>query len=131
MAGKNTGEREQGRRVLDIGFDFTKTIFKQVPTLLVYPHGSSTPTSWGFLAETAQEISGAGDESREWFKIMLDENLLEQMRQKSSEPSKVPRIHEVEHWYVHSLVCFHDDLQARRLGTQTTSSSSIEPSKRD
>lgn len=75
----------------------------KVPTLLVYPHGSASPSSWGFLAETAQEISGAGNESREWFKIMLDEHLLEQMRKKSSDPSKVPRIHEVEKWYVSNL----------------------------
>jgi hypothetical protein len=71
-----------------------------VPTLLVYPQDSATPSSWGFLAETAQEASGAGYESREWFKIMLDEDLLEQMRRKSSEPDKVPHIHEVEKWLV-------------------------------
>jgi hypothetical protein len=69
-----------------------------VPTLLVYPQGSLTPSSWGFLAETAQEISGAGHETREWFKIMLDEHLLEQMRLKSSDPLSVPQIHEVEKW---------------------------------
>jgi hypothetical protein len=69
-----------------------------VPTLLVYPQYSTTPSSWSFLAETAQEVSGAGDESREWFKIMLDEDLLEQMRRKASDPSKVPHIHEVEKW---------------------------------
>ena len=72
----------------------------KVPTLLVYPHNSSTPSSWGFLAETSQEVSGAGQESREWFKIMLDEELLEQMRKNTSDSSKVPRIHEVEKWYV-------------------------------
>ena len=31
---------------------------------------------------------------------MLDEDILEQMRKKTSDPSKVPRIHEVEKWYV-------------------------------
>jgi len=72
----------------------------KVPTLLVYPQGSSTPSSWGFLAETAQEVSGAGHETREWFKIMLDEHLLGQMRQKSSDPLSVPQIHEVEKWYI-------------------------------
>lgn len=66
--------------------------------MLVYPQDSPTPTSWGFLAETAQEVSGAGHESREWFKIMLDEHLLEQARQKASDPSKVPQIHQVEKW---------------------------------
>jgi hypothetical protein len=64
----------------------------------VYPQHSNTPSSWGFLAETAQEVSGAGHESREWFKIMLDEDLLEQMRRKASDPSKVPQIYEVEKW---------------------------------
>lgn len=72
--------------------------YLQVPTLLVYPRGSSTPSSWGFLAETAQEQTGAGDESREWFKIWLDEHLLEQSRQNASDPSKVPTIKEVETW---------------------------------
>ena len=72
---------------------------------MIYAHGTQAPSSWGFLAETAQEQSGAGHESREWFKIMLDEQLLEQMRKKSSDPSKVPQIYEVEKWYVFG----HDD----------------------
>lgn len=66
----------------------------------MYPRNSTTPSSWGFLAETAQEQSGAGDESREWFKILLDENLLQQMRKNASDPSKVPTIEQVEKWYV-------------------------------
>lgn len=72
----------------------------QVPTLLIYAHGAHAPSSWGFLAETAQEQSGAGHESREWFKIMLDEQILEQMRMKASDPSKIPQSYEVEKWYV-------------------------------
>lgn len=31
---------------------------------------------------------------------MLDEHLLEQMRQKSGDPMSVPQIQEVEKWYV-------------------------------
>ena len=58
------------------------------------------PFIMGFLAETAQEVSGAGHESREWFKMMLDEDLLDQMRKKSSDQPNVPRIQEVEKWYV-------------------------------
>jgi hypothetical protein len=71
---------------------------RQVPTLLMYPRGSSTPSSWGFLAETAQEQSDSEDDSKEWFKILLDEHLLEQMRRNSKDPSRVPMIHEVERW---------------------------------
>lgn len=96
MARKDTGKREQSEA--SIARQRTPTYSSQVPTLLVYPQDSATPSSWGFLAETAQEASGAGYESREWFKIMLDEDLLEQMRRKSSEPNKVPHIHEVEKW---------------------------------
>lgn len=88
----------------------------KVPTLLIYPQGSSAPTSWGFLAETAQEVSGAGHESREWFKIMLDEHLLEQMRQKSSDPLKVPQIHEVEKWYTDYFQLLYRTIEARLKG---------------
>ncbi|KAI4648335.1 hypothetical protein J4E93_004747 [Alternaria ventricosa] len=88
----------------------------KVPTLLVYPQNSEAPSSWGFLAETAQESSGAGHESREWFKIMLDEDLLEQMRSKSSEPSKVPHIKEVEKWYKDYFSYLYRTIEARLRG---------------
>ncbi|KAH7394392.1 hypothetical protein BKA66DRAFT_411060 [Pyrenochaeta sp. MPI-SDFR-AT-0127] len=88
----------------------------KVPTLLVYPENSPTPSSWGFLAETAQETSGAGHESREWFKIMLDEELLEQMRKNSSDPSKVPQIQEVEKWYTHYFQYLYRTIEARLKG---------------
>ncbi|KAJ4375512.1 hypothetical protein N0V86_007044 [Didymella sp. IMI 355093] len=88
----------------------------KVPTLLVYPHGSTTPSSWGFLAETAQETSGVGDESREWFKIMLDEHLLEQMRKKASDPSKVPHIYEVEKWYTDYFQFLYRTIEGRLKG---------------
>ncbi|KAH8716796.1 hypothetical protein GQ44DRAFT_557001, partial [Phaeosphaeriaceae sp. PMI808] len=88
----------------------------KVPSLLVYPQGSSTPSSWGFLAETAQEVSGAGHESREWFKIMLDEHLLDKMRQKAGNSSKVPQIHEVEKWYTDYFQCLYRSIEARLKG---------------
>ncbi|KAB2099495.1 hypothetical protein AG0111_0g12408 [Alternaria gaisen] len=88
----------------------------KVPTLLVYPQDSATPSSWGFLAETAQEASGAGYESREWFKIMLDEDLLEQMRRKSREPDKVPHIYEVEKWYTDYFRYLYRTIEARLRG---------------
>ncbi|KAF2024035.1 hypothetical protein EK21DRAFT_12821, partial [Setomelanomma holmii] len=88
----------------------------KVPTLLVYPQGSSTPTSWGFLAETAQEVSGAGHESREWFKIMLDENILEQFRKNASDPSTVPQIYEVEKYYADYFQFLYRTTEARLKG---------------
>ncbi|KAI4610560.1 uncharacterized protein J4E87_010736 [Alternaria ethzedia] len=62
------------------------------------------------------EGSGAGHESREWFKIMLDEDLLEQMRSNSSEPSKVPHIHEVEKWYTDYFSYLYRTIEARLRG---------------
>ncbi|ORY02273.1 hypothetical protein BCR34DRAFT_493253 [Clohesyomyces aquaticus] len=88
----------------------------KVPTLLVYPHGSSTPSSWGFSAETAQEQGSDGSESREWFKIMLDEDLLEQMRKTSKDPSKVPHISEVEKWYCDYFQFLYRCVEARLKG---------------
>ncbi|KAH9863883.1 hypothetical protein J1614_009815 [Plenodomus biglobosus] len=88
----------------------------KVPSLLIYPDNSATPSSWGFLAETAQESSGVGYESREWFKIMLDEELLEQGRQTASDPSKVPQIHEVEKYYTHYFQFLYRSIEARLRG---------------
>lgn len=88
----------------------------KVPTLLIYPHNSSTPSSWGFLAETAQEQSGTGYDSREWFKIMLDEDLLEGVRQNATDPGKVPRIHEVEKWYTDYFSLLYRTIEARLKG---------------
>jgi hypothetical protein len=70
--------------------------------LLFYPDNSPTPSSWGFLAETAQEQGAANGDVREWFKILLDEGLLEKMRQKTSDPTKVVSIRDVEKWFVFS-----------------------------
>ncbi|KAH7130789.1 hypothetical protein B0J11DRAFT_613356 [Dendryphion nanum] len=88
----------------------------KVPTLLVYSQNSPTPSSWGFLAETAQEQSGAGHESREWFKIMLDDDLLQQMRQNANDPSKVPQINEVEKWYTDYFFLLYRTIEARLKG---------------
>ncbi|KAF2473532.1 uncharacterized protein BDR25DRAFT_386320 [Lindgomyces ingoldianus] len=71
----------------------------KVPTILVYTQGSSAPSSWGFLAETAQEKCDDRSQIRELFKTMLDEGILEEMRKASNQPAQVPRIHEIEQWY--------------------------------
>ncbi|KAF3033087.1 hypothetical protein E8E12_003621 [Didymella heteroderae] len=47
---------------------------------------------------------------------MLDEDLLEQMRQKSSDPSKVPPIHEVEKWYTDYFQFLYRTIEARLKG---------------
>ncbi|KAI8933611.1 hypothetical protein NX059_009339 [Plenodomus lindquistii] len=88
----------------------------KVPSLLIYPDNSTTPSSWGFLAETAQEASGVGHESREWFKIMLDEELLEQGRKSANDPSKVPQIHEVEKYYTDYFQFLYRSIEARLKG---------------
>ncbi|KAF2267229.1 hypothetical protein CC78DRAFT_541886 [Lojkania enalia] len=127
-----------GRPDLIISIDFGMTcmklqnssihadlILRKVPTALdIYKGGragcmpmktrhSSVPSSWGFLAETAQEQGSAGDESREWFKILLDEHLLEQARKNHSDPSKVPSITDVEKWYCDYFQLLYRSIEAR------------------
>jgi hypothetical protein len=65
----------------------------------VYPRGSSGPPLWGFHAETAVEQGSitSEDEKRDWFKILLDETLLEKYRRK--DPSgRIPLMADVERW---------------------------------
>ncbi|OCK81384.1 hypothetical protein K432DRAFT_434183 [Lepidopterella palustris CBS 459.81] len=88
----------------------------KVPTILVYPDNSDTPSSWGFLAETPQEQNGVGKESKEWFKIMLDEERLQQMQRNTSDPSKVPKIYEVEKWYCDYFKLLYQYIENRLRG---------------
>ncbi|KAH8591554.1 hypothetical protein B0O99DRAFT_675246 [Bisporella sp. PMI_857] len=76
----------------------------KVPTILVYPAHQShpkTPSSWGFLSETATEQTAENKEHREWFKTYIDEDRLRQAQQEAKNQSDVPRsIEEVESWYL-------------------------------
>lgn len=64
----------------------------------MYPRGLSTPSSWGFLAETVRE-KGTDDDVQEWFKIWLDEQFLEHTRKNAPNGDKLPSIRQVEAWY--------------------------------
>ncbi|EPE28769.1 Actin-like ATPase [Glarea lozoyensis ATCC 20868] len=48
----------------------------KVPTVLVYPKNSSTPSSWGFLSEVPAEQMSQDKECKEWFKTFLDDERL-------------------------------------------------------
>lgn len=68
-----------------------------MPTVVVYPTDSLEPSSWGFLSETAAEITSEDKEYKEWFKTCLDP---EKLRQKQDEdPQGAPtNLQEVERW---------------------------------
>ncbi|KAL8901352.1 MAG: hypothetical protein Q9207_005247 [Kuettlingeria erythrocarpa] len=80
----------------------------KVPTILVYPNHQSTPSSWGFLSETASEQNAADKDYKDWFKTYLDPMRL---REKQAEdPAYSPRsVQEVECWYedYHRLLYKH------------------------
>lgn len=101
MARPRRRRGEQGRihQLRSMTFDRSRSRRSQVPSLLVYPKGSHAPPLWGFVAETALEKGNVNDEDdkRDWFKILLDENLLEQMRRKDPN-SNIPSIEDVERW---------------------------------
>ncbi|KAK3202688.1 hypothetical protein GRF29_154g387368, partial [Pseudopithomyces chartarum] len=88
----------------------------KVPTILVYPNGSNSPSHWGFQAETAQDQSGIEDETREWFKIWLDEDLAQQARRTAKDPSKIPSLQEVEKWYCDYFQLLYRSIEARLRG---------------
>jgi hypothetical protein len=70
---------------------------KQVPTVLVYPKNSTTPSSWGFLSEKASEQMSEDKECKEWFKTFLDEERLQLAQRASQNQSGCPTsMHEVE-----------------------------------
>lgn len=72
----------------------------KVPTILLYPQGSDTPSQWGFQAETTQDQDGVEAHTREWFKVWLDDDLAVEARRSSVNPLKIPSLVDVEKWYV-------------------------------
>jgi hypothetical protein len=48
----------------------------QVPTILVYPKNSSTPSSWGFYSEHPNEQNAEDKDCMDWFKTYLDDDKL-------------------------------------------------------
>jgi hypothetical protein len=57
----------------------------QVPTILVYPKNSSTPSSWGFYSEHPSEVMSQDKDCKDWFKTYLDE---EKLRAALRDPNK-------------------------------------------
>lgn len=73
----------------------------QVPTVLVYPNGSITPSSWGFLSEKSTEQMSEDKECKEWFKTYLDEDRLHQTQRNPQTQGICPAsMQEVERLYV-------------------------------
>ncbi|KAF2728383.1 hypothetical protein EJ04DRAFT_546806 [Polyplosphaeria fusca] len=93
----------------------------KVPTVVVYPHGQSEPSSWGFLSETIAETTAEDKEYKEWFKTCLDP---EKLRQKQLEdPESAPRdMAEVEKWYFDYLRKMYDYLETK-LSTEISGAS--------
>jgi hypothetical protein len=69
----------------------------KVPTVLVYPKNSTTPSSWGFLSEKPTEQMSDDKECKEWFKIFLDEERLQRAQKDPNNQGVCPAsIQEVE-----------------------------------
>ncbi|PVH94915.1 hypothetical protein DM02DRAFT_538481 [Periconia macrospinosa] len=85
----------------------------KVPSLLVYPRGSSVPSSWGFVAETLQKQDDHEGEIREWFKIYLDEDRLDERRKHAPEQSSVPTSQQIENCYIHYFQYLYRCIESR------------------
>ena len=69
----------------------------EVPTVLVYPKNSTSPSSWGFLSEKPTEQMSENKECKEWFKTFLDEDKLWQAQRSLQSQGVCPSsIQEVE-----------------------------------
>ena len=71
----------------------------KVPTVLVYPNSNpQTPSSWGFLSETAAEQNAEDKDYKDWFKTFLDPIYFNKKQVENN--TDIPRsIADVEKWY--------------------------------
>ncbi|KAJ9655425.1 hypothetical protein H2201_008810 [Coniosporium apollinis] len=82
----------------------------RVPTVLVYPHHSREPSSWGFLSRTVAEQTSNDRDYKEWFKAFLDPVCLR--RKQAEDPADAPAsIVEVETWFEDYLRLLYQHLE--------------------
>ncbi|KAN0119207.1 hypothetical protein V8E51_001415 [Hyaloscypha variabilis] len=83
-----------------------------VPTILVYPKNSSTPSSWGFYSEHPNEQNGRDKVCKEWFKTYLDEEKLRRLLKDPNNHGIGPTsIQEVEKLYCDFLSFLYETIQ--------------------
>ncbi|PMD62688.1 uncharacterized protein K444DRAFT_717515 [Hyaloscypha bicolor E] len=72
----NVPAGEQAPRCINHWPGSGRDVVNKVPTILVYPKNSSTPSSWGFYSEHPNEQNAEGKDCMDWFKIYLDDDKL-------------------------------------------------------
>ncbi|KAI9704654.1 MAG: hypothetical protein M1820_005402 [Bogoriella megaspora] len=82
----------------------------KVPTVLVYPHGSSKASSWGFLSESKIEQNPEHGSTKEWFKTLLDPEILQQQRERNLLDSPTS-LEQVEAWFRDYLTFLYDHIK--------------------
>lgn len=87
----------------------------KVPTVVVYPTGSTEPSSWGFLSETIVETTAEDKEYKEWFKTCLDPDKL-RLKQQEDPEGAPSSLQEVERWYKDYLKKMYEHLSFRLGG---------------
>ncbi|KAH8678627.1 hypothetical protein BGZ60DRAFT_555189 [Tricladium varicosporioides] len=85
----------------------------KVPTVLVYPKGSTEASSWGFLAEKPTEQMSEDKDCKEWFKTYLDESRL-QAAQRGNCPFS--SIQEIERLYCDFFKFLYQTIQQKLQG---------------
>lgn len=95
----------------------SSAVENKVPTVLVYPKNSTTPSSWGFLSETSSEQMSDNKECKEWFKTFLDEDRLLQARRDTKNQDVCPEsIQEVERLYCDFFRFLYQTIQQKLKG---------------
>jgi hypothetical protein len=92
----------------------------KVPTLICYSRQTGAVASWGFSAETEIERDNGDLKYAEWFKVLLDENMFKQMKEK--DPENTPEsIYEVEMWFLDYLKLLYRHIETRMANTELPS----------
>jgi hypothetical protein len=103
----------------------------KVPTKIAYPKGSSTPSTWGFAAESRSDSRQDDKVYREWFKRLLDPAVLRQAQAKDPQLRDTPRTQEeVDKWFEDFMRFLYRHIESRLSAefpsTKTWQSAKIE-----
>jgi hypothetical protein len=80
------------------------------PSIIVYSRQNGDMTSWGFASENRLEQNNPDREYIDWFKVYLDESLLQNLRQR--DPHNMPSsIELVEKWFTDYLAQLYQHIE--------------------
>ncbi|KAE9379840.1 hypothetical protein N431DRAFT_552160 [Stipitochalara longipes BDJ] len=113
----NVATGEQAPRCINRWPGSGRAVVDKVPTILVYPKNSTTPSSWGFYSEHHSEQMSQDKDLKEWFKTYLDEDKLRRALRDPNNHGICPAsIQEVEKLYCDFLGFIYQTIRTNLQG---------------